>query len=121
MVKFATVNVNGLINQYHQENLTNAILKGNFDVIGVQEINTNMYELPVGYEKIVNLGDPVENRRPRGTMILHRNGMTLGAVRKSADGRIIRAEFMDMTVVYLWTCQGGRERRHGNARRTSVT
>ena len=102
MVKFATINVKGLIKDSHQVSLTKAIVDGNLDVVGVQELTTDLYKPPDEYQMIVNLGEPDVVRRPRGTMILYRTGMSLGTVKKSPDGLIIRAEFMDMTVVNIY-------------------
>ena len=57
--KLATIKVNGLSDKggHRARYLTQQITKHEYDIIAVQETNNALFLTPLGYAKIINLGE----------------------------------------------------------------
>ena len=99
-MKLITLNINGLKSQARQSYLQHFIKQQNPDIISLQETNINNIDfISDEYDAIIN--NNIENYIS-GTIIIYKKDLELQKVKKSPEGRIIRAEFKDCIIVNIY-------------------
>ena len=96
-MKIATINTRGFSSIHKQKFLLNFMKRNNIDIAAIQEVNNPMIILQdPDYDVIINAPNGL------GTAILFRHNNKPRRIQKSPYGRIIRAEFENLTVVNVY-------------------
>lgn len=105
----ASVNINGIKSIIKQSSLCDFIRKYDLDLIFLQEINTDTFSVPLGYDFISNVG-PNE----RGTAIIFRIGYEIKNIMCEADGKILSATINNINFVNIYAPSGSQSYHERN-------
>lgn len=100
-MKIGTLNIRGIATQRKHDFLWDFINQNRLDILCLQEVNVlQMEPEDLEYGIITNVSIGVNEKR--GTAIIFKKMLGLKATHKSPEGRIIRAEFENFTIVNVY-------------------
>jgi exonuclease III len=100
VIKIATININAITSRTRVGMLTEYIRRHELDIILIQEINTELLNMP-GYDMFYNVGT-----QTRGTAIMARSDIPLTHFSKLPMGRAIAAEYTGLHIVNIYAPSG---------------